>query len=118
MQIALSLLGTSSAAANHVVNMKKAMVDLGDEDIGLFSPGIWHQSALNMLESFVHLCLHVDPTNPDPDHIKATYATKFEQHVRFFASLVCFEDMEKLPSTGVVHGQALSLLQDFRGWFI
>ncbi|KAJ7635933.1 hypothetical protein B0H17DRAFT_1217175 [Mycena rosella] len=92
-----NLSGASSAATNRVVNVKKAMVNLGDEDIGLFSPGIWRQSALNMLESFVHLCPCVDPTDSGPDHVKVTYATEFEQHIQFFTSMVCFEDAEKLP---------------------
>ncbi|KAJ7476810.1 hypothetical protein FB451DRAFT_1557535 [Mycena latifolia] len=86
-----------SVSANRIVNVPKAMKELGDEDVTLLTPGIWRQSSLNMLDSFRYLCPPIDPNDPDPNRVKQTFATEYEKHVMFFASLQCFEDAEMLP---------------------
>ncbi|KAJ6623274.1 hypothetical protein B0H10DRAFT_1944000 [Mycena sp. CBHHK59/15] len=53
-----------SSSANHIINVMKAMKDLGDEDEGSYSPGLWHQSSLNQLDSFCHLCPAIVPRDP------------------------------------------------------
>ncbi|KAJ6468038.1 hypothetical protein DFH09DRAFT_1111722 [Mycena vulgaris] len=86
-----------SAPANRIVHVKKALLELGDEDVKLLTPGVWRQSSLNMLDSFRHLCPAIDPTDPDPNRVKNTFASEYELHVKFFGSLDCFEDGDMLP---------------------
>ncbi|KAK6966400.1 hypothetical protein R3P38DRAFT_3246303 [Favolaschia claudopus] len=73
-----------------VVNVAKALKELGEEDAAQLTPGLWRQSARNLLNSFKLLCPPLDPANPSGP--KYTHASEFEKHVLFFTNLDCFEE--------------------------
>ncbi|KAK6995589.1 hypothetical protein R3P38DRAFT_2567184 [Favolaschia claudopus] len=82
-----SLIAPSSVM---VVNVAKALKELGEEDEAQLTPGLWRQSARNLLNSFKLLCPPLDPANPSGP--KYTHASEFEKPVLFFANLDCFEE--------------------------
>ncbi|KAJ7194599.1 hypothetical protein GGX14DRAFT_678821 [Mycena pura] len=79
----------------NVLNVARALKELGEEDWRNMTPGLWRQSSINQLESFKRLCPAIVPGDPSsPTH---TFASEYAQHVTFFASVDCFEDLEMFP---------------------
>ncbi|KAJ7194009.1 hypothetical protein GGX14DRAFT_587015 [Mycena pura] len=86
--------GSAQTLGITVIHVAKNMNMLHDEDISRLTPGIWRQASRNMLESFKQLCPAVVPGDPVLGH---THASKYAEHVLFFANLSCFEEAELFP---------------------
>ncbi|KAJ6598787.1 hypothetical protein B0H10DRAFT_1959184 [Mycena sp. CBHHK59/15] len=78
-----------------MVNMGKALKDLGDEDLHSLTPGLWRQASINQLVSFQRLCPPIVPG--DPSSLSHMHASEYEKHILFFVNLDCFEDLQLLP---------------------
>ncbi|KAJ6516106.1 hypothetical protein C8R45DRAFT_231728 [Mycena sanguinolenta] len=78
-------------ASVRVVNVSKALKELGEEQAQNLTPGLWRQASVNQLQALKPPCPSIVPGDPNPPG--PTYASEYEKHVLFFANLNIFEKM-------------------------
>ncbi|KAK6991480.1 hypothetical protein R3P38DRAFT_2572145, partial [Favolaschia claudopus] len=81
----------SNASGVAVLNVNKALSELGDEDVSNMTPGLWRYASINLLSAWKKLCPDTPRTDPG---FQPTPASEYEQHVAFFANQDIFEDLE------------------------